>query len=180
VQALLITAGIVPVGAVDVTRAAAGAVYNPKMRFFVILLLLLSGCAEGARADRPDPPKGNPPKLAQDGPAPAWIETAAHVRWLAYGSYCWATLCVDMIPPAMRTDIPRVAVNRGDRVRIHLAFMPREASIVLIRAGKPKVTRIQPKRVLVWRPRNANGVVMVDVRGRQGSASYLFRLRASS
>jgi hypothetical protein len=121
-------------------------------------------------------PKRDPPRLSQQGPPPAWIETATRSKWLAYGSYCWTTLCVDMIPPAMRKDIPVLAVRAANAVRVHVAFVPRTASVVILRGDRPVTLRLQPRQVLVWRPR-VSGLALVDVRGARGSAAYLVRLR---
>src|SRR5712691_5956673 len=118
--------------------------------FLPLALLSLVGLAS-ARADWPGRPKGDPPRLHQKGPPTAWIETPTRSTWLAYGSYCWTTLCVDMVPPAMRKDIPRVAVKRGDAVRVHLSFAPSTAAVVLLRGDRPRTLRLQAKRVLVWR-----------------------------
>jgi hypothetical protein len=148
------------------------------MPLFIILVLLLSGCAGGARADRPGLPQDDPPRLSQEGPPPAWIETADESRWLAYGSYCWTTLCVDMIPPTMRDDVPVVAIRRGDSVRVHLGFVPRTAGVLVL--DRSRTLPLEPERVLEWRPQNASGVVMIDARSVRGSASYLFTLRVRS
>jgi hypothetical protein len=127
----------------------------------------------------PGPPRTEPPRLDQKAPPPAWIETPARSRWMAYGSYCWGTLCVDMIPPAMRNDIPTLAVKRGTPVRVHLAFTPRTATIVALRADRNETYRVRAARVVTWRPRRS-GVAFVDVRAQPGSASYLFRIRLLS
>jgi hypothetical protein len=145
---------------------------------WVSLALLATAVAVAARGgtDWPGRPKTEPPRLHQKGPPPAWIETHSRSAWLAYGSYCWRTLCVDMIPPAMRKDVPTVSVKRGRLVRIHLAFTPRAAGVLVMRGDRSSSFRLQAERVLTWRPNRA-GVALVDVRAQPGSASYLFRLR---
>ena len=145
------------------------------MRVFSLLFLILPF---GGPLDWAGPPKTDPPQLQQKGPPPAWVETATRSVWLAFGSYCWTTMCVDMIPPAMRDDIPRIVAKRGVPVRIHLAFAPRTAHVLVLRGGKQTILGLEPKRLLVWRPR-VSGVVLVDVRGAQGSAGYLCRIRVS-
>jgi hypothetical protein len=149
------------------------------MRLFASLIVLPLVWAGTARADWPGRPKADPPRLQQKGPPPAWIETSTRSVWLAYGSYCWTTLCVDMIPPAMRKDIPLVAVRTGNAVRVHLAFVPRTANVVILRGDRPTTLRLRPRQVLVWRPR-VSGLALVDVRGAPGSAGYLVRLRLRS
>jgi hypothetical protein len=148
-----------------------------RMQRLVVTLAVLSLAWVGsARADWPGRPKADPPRLHQQGPPPAWIETSTRSAWLAFGSYCWRTLCADMIPPATRTDLPSVAVRRGRLVRIHLAFTPRAASILIMRSGQTWTYRLSPQRVLEWRPGRA-GIVLVAAQARPGSAGYLFRLR---
>ena len=140
-----------------------------------LILLLLGGMASPL-SDWPGRPKADPPRLHQDGPPPAWIETRTRSTWLAYGSYCWTTLCVDMIPPAMRKDSPAVSVRRGNPVRLHFAFAPRSANVVFLRNDLSKTVRLPARQVVMWRPR-VSGFVLVDVRGQRGSAGYLLRLR---
>src|SRR6266849_6917428 len=95
------------------------------MRVLVALALALTVPAALAWPGRPGvpPPKGAPP--------PAWIETSAKSAWLAYGSYCWKTACVDMIPPQSRPDLPAFGVKRGGTVRVHLGFTAKSVSVSL-------------------------------------------------
>ena len=131
----------------------------------------------------PGPPRGGPPGLQQLGPPPAWLETAAQSRWMAYSSYCWSrprastrtAVCADMAPPQSREDLPSLAVRRGAVVRIHLSFAPREAHVTLFRALSFKHYVLRPQRVLVWRAAG-DGVLSVDVRAAAGSVAYLLRL----
>lgn len=147
------------------------------MRSLLLLLTLVPLVSEvGARPDWPGPPARDPPKLQQEGPPPAWLETNLRSTWLAFGSYCWTTVCADMIPPSMRKDIPTVSVKRGAPVRVHLAFVPLKANIVLLRDKSIRTLRLQPKRVLVWRPQ-VDGLALVDVHVGRGSAGYLVRVR---
>ena len=146
------------------------------MRVLLSLLLLPAAFSASATADWPGRPQSPPPKLHQSGPPPSWIETNQRSTWLAFGSYCWTTMCVDMIPPAMRKDLPTVTITRGAPVRVHLAFIPRSGQAFILRGGRQTTVKLRSNRVLVWRPRIA-GVVLVDVKGEQGSAGYFFRLR---
>jgi hypothetical protein len=156
------------------------AAYKARMQSLFLLpaLALLLGTGQ-TPSDWPGRPKGDPPRLHQAGPPPAWVETRAHSTWLAYGSYCWTTLCVDMIPPAKRKDIPALSVGPGATVRIHLSFVPHAANVVILRGAHPITLRLRPRRILVWRPR-ARGLALLDVRGARGSAGYLVRLRLPS
>jgi hypothetical protein len=122
------------------------------------------------------PPTSPPPKVAgvQAAPPPAWVEAAGRSVWAAYGSYCWKTACADMLPPALRPDLPRLTVARGGVVRLHLRFVPRSATVGLV-GSKPTAIRVTGARVISWHARL--GIVGVSVKGAGGSASYYVRLR---
>ena len=122
------------------------------------------------------PPFAPPPKVSGAGsaPPPAWIERpAAPSRWLAYGSFCWKTNCVDFIPPEMRPDLPRVAVRVGTTVAFHLGFKPSRLRLELV--GGRSWT-LQPARVSTWRVSRL-GAFSLTAKGAGGSASYVIRLR---
>jgi hypothetical protein len=104
-------------------------------------------------------------------PPPAWIESGKSSRWLAYGSYCWETACVDMIPPDRRTDLPVLHARRGQVFRIQLRFVPRS---VAVRVGQAVVKR-GSSRTTSWRARRS-GLLFVEVKDSPGSAAYLARL----
>lgn len=146
------------------------------MRVLLSLVLLPVAFSSSGAVDWPGRPTSAPPKLQQSGPPPAWLETNQRSTWLAFGSYCWTTLCVDMIPPAMRKDLPTVTLSRGSAVRVHLAFIPRSAQALVLRGNKQTTVKLPSSRILLWRPR-IGGVVLVDVKTDQGSAGYFFRLR---
>ncbi len=107
-------------------------------------------------------------------PPPAWIEVGTTQRWLAYSSYCWRTACVDMLPPAMRPDVPTVAVRRGQVARLHFGFQPRSVSVSSV--GGPS-HRLLPARTARWRP--GAGLYVISVRASAGKAGYLVRIRIS-
>ena len=81
-----------------------------------------------------------------------------------------------MAPPQSRTDLPTLAVGRGEVVRIHLAFAPRTAHLTLFRGLSFKHYVLVPRRVLTWRAATS-GVAALDVRAAPGTASYLVRVR---
>jgi hypothetical protein len=120
----------------------------------------------------PGPPKANPPKPAgRDGPPPVWVESTSESVWLAYGSYCWATQCVDYIGPALRAGIPVLRVARRTVVRLHFGFRPKTVSVGYIREGAPPHP-LAPTRVTLWRP-SSGGRFELQVRAAKGSASYV-------
>jgi hypothetical protein len=128
--------------------------------------------AAAALAGRPTSP---PPKVSgvKAAPPPAWVESGTRSVWAAFGSYCWKTACVDMLPPAGRPDLPVLRAPRGTLVRLRLAFVPRTVTVTI---GKSKVPAVHGKtRVVTWRARP--GIVVVEVKGPGGSASYFVRLR---
>jgi hypothetical protein len=118
-------------------------------------------------------PPGPPPRVGgtMTAPPPAWVEFGRSSRWLAYGSYCWETACVDMIPPDRRADLPLLRARRGQLLRIQLRFAPRS---VVVRVGSAVVKR-DTARTTSWHARRS-GLIFVDAKGRGGSASYLARL----
>jgi hypothetical protein len=131
--------------------------------------LLLAAVATTLGVSGTGPPPGPPPQVGgvTSFPPPAWIEAGTVRRWLAYGSYCWRTSCVDMIPNAQRDDLPLVRVRRGRVIRVHLGFRPRSA---VVRVGATVVSRTTS-----WKAKRS-GFVLVDVRGTKGSAGYVARL----
>lgn len=139
-------------------------------RIAVVTAALLVALAGHAVASPPPPP----PKVAgvADAPPPAWIESGAVQKWLAYSSYCWRTACVDFVPPSMRKDIPVLTVKRRRLVKIHLRFTPAELSV----SQGTKTTRLAPARVASWRP--SAGLATVFARPRAGGdASYVIRIK---
>jgi hypothetical protein len=144
-----------------------------KLRALVLVPTL--AIAVPATLAWPGRPASPPPKPPNAGaPPPAWIETPAKSAWLAYGSYCWKTACVDMIPPESRPDLPTFGVARGRTVRVRLGFAARSVAVNLdktvIRA-KLDAT----KRIASWRA-TRGGILTVSGRA-SGSASYVARLR---
>ena len=122
------------------------------------------------------PPTSPPPKVigVNAAPPPAWVEAGGRSVWAAFGSYCWKTACVDMLPPATRPDLPRLTVGRGAVVRLHLRFVPRSATVGLV-GGKETAIHATGARVISWRAQL--GLVGVSVKGASGSATYFVRLR---
>lgn len=121
---------------------------------------------------RPAKPPPKPPNAG--GPPPAWIESQAKSAWLAYGSYCWATTCVDMIPPQSRPNLPAFVVRRGRTIRLHLGFAAKSVSVSIdTRAVRAEVN--VTKRIISWNA-TRGGVLTVFARA-AGDASYVARLR---
>lgn len=94
--------------------------------------------------------------------------------WASFGSYCWSTACVDMIPPERRTDLARLPARRGVRVWLRLRFAPKSVRVFLVSAGRRPLLAVYGARGVAFAARK--GVVEVDVRGPRGSASYLVRI----
>ena len=145
-----------------------------KTRFFltpvlaVSLLVLLAGAAQA----KPGTP---PPNVAgtTSEPPPAWFQANGRAAWFAYSSFCWSTTCVDFLPPARRSDLPRAALRSGQVLSIHLGYAPRS---VLVRNLTTKAAYpLSARRDTAWRVRGS-GIVLVEVRAAKGSASYLVRI----
>ena len=124
----------------------------------------------------PGRPTSPPPTTGTAGaPPPAWIETKTKSTWLLYGSYCWNTSCVDMIPPETRPGLPVFTVGRGSTVRVHLGFAAKSTSVDIDK----KTVRAKldtSKRLVSWTA-GRGGILMASARASRGSASYVTRLR---
>ena len=145
------------------------------MRATFLVLLGASAVAAQAAFAWPGPPSSAPPTSPNPGgPPAAWVETQAKSRWLAYGSYCWSTACVDMIAPQSRSDLPTVTVAAGARIRVHLRF---KATSIAVTVGQRSVpaTVDSTKRIASWEA-TRGGLLTVFART-SGDASYLARLR---
>jgi hypothetical protein len=138
--------------------------------------------SEKPRAAVPPPTRSGSPgksRMMRPGPPPALIETPGGSVWLAFGSYCWSGpeekgtvvgLCVDMVPaPA---DLPVVRFVPGQRIRIRLAFEPREVSLTV--GGSPIL--MQPRRVLEWTATRGGVLELFVYPERGGDATYRARL----
>lgn len=53
-------------------------------------------------------------------PLPACVGTAGRSVWLGFGSYCWKTVCADMIPPGLRPHLPRLRVASDSWITVHV------------------------------------------------------------
>jgi hypothetical protein len=143
-----------------------------RLRRLAILLALPLAFTAVAQAE----PRTPPPNVAgtTGEPPPAWFALGARSGWLAYSSFCWTTTCVDFLPPARRTDLPQIRANVGQRLGIHLAFVPRSilVRVLVTKRSYPLVAT----RDTSWRVRGS-GVIVVEARGAKGSASYAARIR---
>jgi hypothetical protein len=116
-----------------------------------------------------------PPNVAgtTSEPPPAWFGASGVERWFAYGSYCWTTACLDFLPPARRTDLPKLVARPGQTLAIHLRFVPKSIRVRVLATGR--VYPLVSARDTRWRIRGS-GVIVVEVRATRGSASYLARI----
>ena len=121
---------------------------------------------------RPSTPPPKPPGAG--APPPAWIETQTRSSWLAYGSYCWKTSCIDMLPPDSRPGLPAFSIVRGGTVRVHLGFSAKTISVTVDK--RPVSARLDgTRRVVTWKAARG-GILTVSARA-AGDASYVTRLR---
>jgi hypothetical protein len=129
------------------------------------------------------PARGRPagPAPTSAGPPPAWIETAAGDRWLAFSSFCWSRrgrggtgtgLCVDYIPPPRRRDLPVIRLRAGELARFHLGFRPRSVSLNIGRRSIPLSSVAAPS----WRVIGPAGPALLYATSARGDASYAARL----
>jgi len=129
-----------------------------------------------------------PETLAPIAPPAATMETSAGIVTLAQGSYCWSDIgrgiCVDMIVPSLRNDIPTAAVRAGDTIRFRLGFDPSEVTVTLLSPDPQQTAALAPRRVteweipLTWNPASGKVFVSIFTRGAPGETSYLARLIA--
>jgi hypothetical protein len=115
------------------------------------------------------------------GPPPAWVETRAGDRWLAFSSYCWTRrgasgggtgLCVDYRAPQNRRDLPTIRLRAGELARFHLGFKPRSVSLNIGRRSIPLSNVAAPS----WRVIGAGGPALLFATSARGDASYAARL----
>ena len=137
----------------------------------VVLVLFAAAAAE---AKPPTPP----PNVAgtTSEPPPAWFDGSARPGWFAYSSFCWTTACVSFIPPARRTDLPRVSARVGETLAIHLGFVPKSVLVRVLETNRSYA--LVARRDTAWRVR-ARGLIQVETRAAKGSASYLARITAT-
>jgi hypothetical protein len=157
-------------------EAGAGSAAPPRP--FPLLSAALSALAFAVPAalawpGAPTAPPPTPPSSA--APPPAWIETQATSAWLFYGSYCWKTQCMDLIPPETRPGLPTFTVARGRIVRVHVRFAARSATVSIDRR-KVSTTFNARTRIVSW-PASRAGILTVSARAAAGDASYVARLR---
>ena len=95
--------------------------------------------------------------------------------WLFYGTYCWKTTCVDLIPPETRPGLPVFAVLRGQKLRVHLGFAASSATASIDRR-KLTVKLDASRHIIAWSAGRA-GILTISARASSGSASYVARLR---
>ena len=155
---------------------AGSAVPPSRLSANVVIALAALAFAAPAAPAWPGAPTAPPPTPPSSGaPPPAWIETQAKSAWLFYGSYCWKTMCVDLIPPDTRPGLPTFTIARGRIVRVHLRLVARSAGVSIDRR-KLSASFNAEKRILSWSATRA-GILTVFARAAAGDASYVARLR---
>ncbi|MDX6647779.1 MAG: hypothetical protein QOK40_3506 [Miltoncostaeaceae bacterium] len=121
------------------------------------------------------------PAPTSAGPPPAWVQTRAGDRWLAFSSYCWTRrgasgagtgLCVDFMAPQHRRDLPTIRLRAGELVRFHLGFKPHSVSLNIGRRSVPLSNVAAPS----WRVIGAGGAALLFATSARGDASYAARL----
>ncbi|MBA2535833.1 MAG: hypothetical protein H0V20_00170 [Actinobacteria bacterium] len=143
-----------------------------RISFTIVLGVLLLALLAGAAKAKPGTPPPNVAGTTSEPPA-AWFQANGRAAWFAYSSFCWTTACVDFLPPARRTDLPRASLSPGQVLSIHLGFIPRSilARNLTTKASYPLVAL----RDTAWRVRGS-GIVLIEARAAKGSASYLVRI----
>ncbi len=132
-------------------------------------LLVLGAAVASAKPGTPPPDV----KGTTYEPPPAWASAQGGDGWLAYGSFCWQTACVDFIPPSRRTDVPKLRAQAGVTIGIHLRFVPKSVRVRVLETGRSY--SLVAARDTHWRVRGS-GLIVVEARGAAGSASYVARI----
>lgn len=147
-----------------------------KTAVALIAALAALALASGAAAL----PPGGPPAIrgAKVAPPPAWIAVGGRSAWLAFGSTCWKTSCIDFIPPPMRKDVPTVTAARGAVARLHFGFQPTKVTVAWITEdGLSKATALTAARVTRWKLGKSGLAVIAARPPSAGEATYLVRVR---
>jgi hypothetical protein len=156
--------------------AGVGSAAPPRPLPATAVALAVLAFAAPAALAWPSAPKAPPPTAPSSAaPPPAWIETQAKSAWLYYGSYCWKTMCVDLIPPETRPGLPTFTVARGRIVRVHLRFVATSATVSIDRR-KVSSSFNADKQILLWSATRA-GILTISARAAAGDASYVARLQ---
>ncbi|MDP9286005.1 MAG: hypothetical protein M3P41_13780 [Actinomycetota bacterium] len=157
-------------------EAGAGSAAPPRRLLFTAIAAAALAIAAPPALAWQGPPKASPPTAPSSGaPPPAWIETQAQSAWLFYGSYCWQTMCVDLIPPETRPSLPTFTVVRRRTVRVHLRFVATSATVSIDRR-KVSASFNARTRIVSWSANRA-GILTISARSAAGDASYVARLR---
>ena len=152
-------------------QSAERAVVSRRVVALLVGGSLLFGVVLTALAvPKPPPPRVKGP--VQNAPPPAWIETKGGDRWLAFSNYCWRTTCLDFIAPALRPEVPRIRVCRGETVRFHLGFGVRKLAV---RVGT-RTFPLAPSRVASWRVQGAGIAVLEAISTGNFGVDYVARL----
>ena len=114
----------------------------------------------------PGAPTEPPPNASEpDAPPPAWFESSAGKVWLAYGSYCWGSICVDKVQASCEdTSTPAAQATQGETVLFHLRFKPAEATLA-VEDRQP--VRLPNRRTIPWGA-DASGLLQLFVRAKGG------------
>jgi hypothetical protein len=144
--------------------------------------------SDGTLRERPppSPPTEPPPSPGPlEPPPPAWIETKRGSFWLGYSSFCWHTGCADYARAscaAHRSYVPKLVLERGEIVKAHLGFTPRNVELVAVErsSAEPIDHRLIPTPDKVtWRVERAGPFALMAVarKGEGGDASYVACVR---
>ena len=144
----------------------------------LLAALVLAGCGAAEtvqpRDERPSDPsqpeRNREPDM--DRPPVAFVETSDGRRALGYGSYCWGSACADSVGPRCGSSwTPTVRVERGERVRFVLGFVPTEVELSVYH-GSPREPAawerpLPAAQEIEWRAEREGGLWLA-ARERQG------------
>lgn len=133
-----------------------------------LVCVALAGCGGEDDGGVAAPPSGPRPSSPAGGPPPAWLETERGSFWLGQSTFCWDGTCADYVAPSCDSEhVPKIAVRRGELVRAHLGFEPREVSLTYFPGGASGGT--DP----AWRVEREGAFSLFAVAKEGGDASYV-------
>lgn len=143
------------------------------------LALVLFAASGSLATGGPSPPAPPGPPQSVGAPPRAWVETERGSRWLGYSSYCWrGGLCVDFVGPSCEDHghTPRLVLRKGEHVRFHLGFDPRQISLAFspsatTPAAKPVALTVS--RTPSWLANRAGAFTLFAASKGGGDASYV-------
>jgi hypothetical protein len=138
----------------------------------VLAPLLLLGCSEDESPDQAETtptliveeetatPEANPPNPATDAPPGTTVTAGGITVEMGVGTYCWTTMCVDMIGPITRDTLN---IASGDEVVVAVPEDARALNEVSVEAFPAANPQVLDNGGTAWQPDfDHDGTVAAD------------------